>query len=757
MRGLEEELARLRERRFDRYDPAWLSRLALLPHWTDAQAETLRLDPVDAPDLIESTTILLPDGEEERTFWLRESLREELGAYLRRDHPRTLATTLTSLITTLTDEPQAASADWLNAARMQRDDPTGVRLISAVSALTREGRAAEAARLVSVAKSLADIVGGHLAGSARRAGWYLARTAREAEDAHHLRRYQPRSAIQEAVDTSGWAVHLLGPGGAGKTMLIRHLSRPEARGTAVARVDFDHLDPRYPEDRPGEMFLALGVDLLGHAMTRAAVAAFEDYVALTTVDLTTGTPTLPDLAASFAGFLRRLPPALLILDTCEELAKLYPPGEPAPGIDITFTLLELLHDQVPTLKVLLAGRRHLVPPPTGSPTGPLLRPRPYLRVIEVAGFTPPESRRYLTGQRVPGHLHEPILANTLGPDGHNPFDLAAYADWIRAEPALDPHDLLTARGDPYIERRIIGRIRDDDVTRCLGVAAELGTFGLPLVSAEFARLGADPAAVVDAISGHEWARVTAHTPRGRPAEVELEENLRRRLRAVTAAAPSRFLSTATASAATPPRRSCPPPTSRPSPSPSSWQPYGSRPPPKRWPCGTRSPIASRPRTPGAGPPRSPPGRWPNSPATANPCAARWWPRRRPAVPAQARAAPVRCGARPNAWARRTRRWAGWRSATSTAWTWPNSSPGRPTSAQKTSSTPLTRGRRRMTGVTSTPTTSPASPTRPPTTRPAAASSSTPRWQPPATASLPRRLRNWPRGLGRSRRSGRVTC
>ncbi|GAA2770269.1 hypothetical protein GCM10020219_043590 [Nonomuraea dietziae] len=541
--GLQEELERLRAQRFAAYPAATLAALALLPRWTDTLARTAELGAVPE-ELVESTMLLLDDGGQERAFWVRESVRAELGAYLRREH----ADTLRRALRRLTGLLYRVDHDWFTVADVHEKDPTGLRLLREVSDRVEAGRLPEAARLVATAEALADVLGGHLTGSARRAAWRLARATREAEDAHRLRHYQRRDEIEEEMLVGpSWAVHLLGSGGAGKTMLVRRL----ATRVTTARVDFDHLDPRYPESRPGEMFTALAVDLLGWVGSRAGEAAYRRF--LDAVEelheelarpyrLESRTePLLDRMVAAFAGLLTSLDQEVtLVLDTCEELAKLYPPGEPAPGIDMTFALLERLHALVPSLRVVLAGRRWLVPPPSGAPSGPLLRPRPYLRVLPVGGFTRAEAERYLTARGLPPRFTPAVLSRAAGENGYNPFDLAVHADWVLAEPSLDPASLVTDPGDPYIERRVIGRLRDPALVRCLGVAAELGTLDRALAAAEFAALGVEADAVFGELAAQEWARVRAHTPDGRPSVVELEAQLCARLRAVTSADPDRF-------------------------------------------------------------------------------------------------------------------------------------------------------------------------------------------------------------------------
>ncbi|RVX42653.1 hypothetical protein EDD27_5290 [Nonomuraea polychroma] len=575
MSGLDEQLLdRLRERRFERYPPEWLARLALLPQWTAAVSRALEFEPVADSDLIESTTVLNADGVEERTFWVRESVRPELGAYLRDHHALVLTETVEDLLHMLTVYHPALSqadaellANWRHAVTAFHEDPSGLTLLRRVSSLMSDERLPEAARLVATARALGEVLGEPLAGASRRAEWRLGRANRQAEDAHYLRHFQRRPGLELELLGTGddqWASHLLGRGGAGKTMLIRSIGASAAvdqpgaassprpfEGRIVGRVDFDHLDPRYPEDRPGEMFLALTVDLLGFVETRRAEYAYRRF--LDTVDALHEEMARSErlsrlvaeakgrMVAAFAELLIGLDkPVLLILDTCEELAKLYPPGEPAPGIDMTFELLEDLHARVPSMRVLFAGRRWLVPPPPGGPAGPLLRPRPYLRVIHVGGFTPEEAHSYLAARGVPDRHVEAVMERARSADEYNPFDLAAYADWVLSEPTLDPEVLRSAPGDPYIEQRIIGRLRDPAVVRCLGVAAELGRLEGILGREELTRLGVDADAVITVLGGQEWTRVSAYAADGRPAVVELEENLRERLRAVTVADPTRF-------------------------------------------------------------------------------------------------------------------------------------------------------------------------------------------------------------------------
>ena len=67
-----------------------------------------------------------------------------------------------------------------------------------------------------------------------------------------------------------WAMHYLGGGGVGKTMLMRALTSGTAEHlpagfevppTVTARIDFDHINPDYPARRPGLLFAQLAEEL----------------------------------------------------------------------------------------------------------------------------------------------------------------------------------------------------------------------------------------------------------------------------------------------------------------------------------------------------------------------------------------------------------------------------------------------------------------------------------------------------------------
>lgn len=281
---------------------------------------------------------------------------------------------------------------WLRVVARHLDDPSGVELLADVEGLVSSGRSAEALGVVGAAQALGDVLGEPLVSSARRAQWRIDRGHRQALDARTVAHYLPHPRVEEALrDLVGgagatWALHLLGAGGVGKTMAVRDLSsgRFAARwGLAqppVARIDFDHLDPRYPYGRPGELLLALVGELFTYSSTREAESAFRDTDdALALLHEAVAAPDgvdpglLDDAVRTFADLLDSLGGVVvLVLDTCEELAKLHPPGGRAPAVDKTFELLERLHARAPSMRVVLAGRRTLVPSPDGRTSGGLV-------------------------------------------------------------------------------------------------------------------------------------------------------------------------------------------------------------------------------------------------------------------------------------------------------------------------------------------------------------------------------------------------
>ena len=275
-------------------------------------------------------------------------------------------------------------------------------------------------------------------------------------------------------------------------MLIRYLASGRyaaERGLPpipVARADFDHISPDYPVRRPVQLLLELADELALHtaASDRAdrALSAFRAraaraHEAVSGLREAGGAPLRNEEVAravdSFGDVLAELGDVLLILDTCEELAKADMGNPATPAVRTTLDIIERLHKRAPSVRVLVAGRRPLPE-------------RPYLTVQPVSGFTVGEARDYLAASDRPpsadladamirqsAAIDGPVPAEGELPERVSPFDLALYAAWADEDPGLDVAQV--ARGsDAYIEGRIIERLGDPLVERALPVLAAGG-------------------------------------------------------------------------------------------------------------------------------------------------------------------------------------------------------------------------------------------------------------------------------------------
>ncbi|MBE8521898.1 ATP-binding protein [Amycolatopsis sp. H6(2020)] len=549
-------------RAFAEFDDWTLCLLGLLPEWTPELAGRLDLhwsgelaefvERLVQADLVEHRQAA---GGVLRSFWVRPHRRRELGDYLRdRMDPMVVVGFYEEVCTRVAGERLPELRTWLQVRDFQAD-PSGGLLLDRIETLLREDDLPGAATVVTTSRVVCEIIGGPLEDAVKRAKWRLDREYRTRDDLGHLDGYHRRAEIESALTDlvtrrdERWAVHLFGNAGVGKTMTVRYLASgklAEDHGIPrfpVARVDFDHLDPRYPERRPAELLVAMTDELLGFATSRGAehrYRAVRDAADAVHEELSRSDPdrsSVEDLRVKainrFAEFLGELPsPVVLVLDTCEELAKLYAAGASAPAIDQTFDLLERLHKQNSGVLVVLAGRRYLVKPDDVSYSGPILHRHDYVRVVPMSGFTRDDALGYFDEREIPERLHRVLLERSADGDRHNPFELAGLCDWVRDESNLDLAELAATVVDPYVERRILNRIQDRDVLAALPVAVALGEFDRALITPALTRLGVDVAAAFDGLSAQEWVQVRHLGDDGMPRVIEVDEHLRERLRAV---------------------------------------------------------------------------------------------------------------------------------------------------------------------------------------------------------------------------------
>ncbi len=411
---------------------------------------------------------------------------------------------------------------WLTLA--QAPDPVrmgeqiGERVGAAIDASANAGGlySAEAAAWAEAAEPLADIFGGPvevaLAGAQRRLELYR----RDARDLRYLKNYFARkdqeSAFEELIatgDNPAWALHYAGMGGIGKTMLVRRIRTGLAREKrlAVGHVDFDQLNPDYPRRAPGLLLQSLASDLrLNDDPSVAKLFAVFDQEIQNAhrrlqgryQDSGQADSQAPDGIRNAVGFFiealrqiwRQGLRPLLILDTCEELARMRLDRTIPENLRFTFDLVEQIYDGIPELRVVFSGRRALAASGAGWKwPGCTLPERKYLRLFEIVPFYEDEATEFLhryerDNQRVPDGIVEAILKQSrvkhasteaaswssrvqwADADSHAPrpgelyypFDLDLFARWACSPDGLDEKKLLEGGAHYYVKERIVDRI-----------------------------------------------------------------------------------------------------------------------------------------------------------------------------------------------------------------------------------------------------------------------------------------------------------
>lgn len=573
--------------------------LALAPVWTVAMAEACgfptdgakveeTLKRIHAEGLCEFSSVtpemevirgeaeVQPDLRAQR-FWMADTTRADVlqrvirdpqrGMRYLREEMQLIGETVQKAQSADVPVPDAVARWAMLAARAKSTRGVAELLDGRVEDLLGAGQSGEALRWVEAARRLEELLGGDLTAAVERAGRRLELFHRRKDDERHLRRFLERreqiDAFNALIDGPDdlWALHYIGSGGVGKTMLVRHITARLApqRKASAARIDFDYLNPDYPSRAPGLLLAQLAEELRLHDETGAAARLFASFdrkvlrlherlggsfagarIALAT----TQDPEFDELIETFAKAAASLPqPVILFLDTCEELAKIRPDGTVPENVQATFGILEHLHGLLPGLRVVFCGRRPLASAGAGwrCPTAPH-PPRPYLRLRQIRGFTREVAERYLLKKaQAPPHLVESILQRS--PDTgdvatfewdqpedrpadvarYSPFDLALYAAWAREDPSLTPETIRAADADQYVNMRIVGRIRHPALRELLPAVALLGRFDHDTLRAAS---DADPGSfdqVFQELSNQEWID-------RQPAQfLEVERGLRPRL------------------------------------------------------------------------------------------------------------------------------------------------------------------------------------------------------------------------------------
>jgi hypothetical protein len=527
--------------------------LAAPPLWTRAVASAAGFPVGDVLGFIKracdanwcKTEGPLLDDDPDLTFWMPDEVRRDVIDLIRHDRssqlrPRSsygadsgladVGRIASAMLRAREEDVPGALAAW---ARLMVEPATAPAvLVDRVALLVANLDLSGAQDLVIAGEAISAVVGGTADIALGRARRLLSLGLRRRQDERALGKYLNRPELSNAVDrllapdAAQWALHLRGVGGVGKTMQIRYLAsgryaRERRRSPIpVTRVDFDHMRPDYPVRRPVQLLVELadelslhtaGVERADRQMADFHARATRAHEAVSGLREAIGSPLdnaeVGSAIDSFGAVLDQLGKehggVLLILDTCEELAKADMGNPAAPAVRATFTILERLHQRAPSLRVLFAGRR------------PLLE-KDYLTVQPVAGFTAEEARRYLamsSAQPLDVELADAMIRQSPAvelprdpasdqprEERVNPFDLALYAAWADEDPDLTAAQ-VDAGSDAYIEGRIIERLGDPLVKRALPL---LATAGRGRVETLASCLDADRAFVGRRLAVQEW-------------------------------------------------------------------------------------------------------------------------------------------------------------------------------------------------------------------------------------------------------------
>jgi hypothetical protein len=526
-----------------RLDPACIRWVSLVPVWTPTLATRCGMpgwtsaSDVDvlaawrAEGLIESmvTPLSIDDAgqvtPEKHLFWVPRNSRaawlSQIEAEDGRDRLAALARDIAGRILIQPRDRHMPPATWRWAVvTANATGPTSTLRDIVERELTdalAHDRPDEAWLWIEALQRVAEIVPGEATTLHQRAVRRLALFDRQRNDRAMLRDYLPRPALFAAYrelltgPDDLWAVHYLGGGGVGKTMLMRALTSGTAEHvppgfevppTVTARIDFDHINPDYPSRRPGLLFAQLAEELrLKDDSLRASenfgllfnkIALLHERVGREPTPAADIDDMLDVFRWACEGVARqRGARVVLLLDTCEELDRLGPDGALPNSVERTFDLLERLHAKMPALRVVLCGRRPLAGAYAGGEAVTSRLPsRPWLRLHRVFAFSEAEARDYLGRAAVPETLVPPVLSRSVAAGSsaalglaqeeaaprYSPFSLSVYATWIAKQHDIGPETILNDRVDHFVRIRILDRIHNEDVRRLLPHVALLGRF-----------------------------------------------------------------------------------------------------------------------------------------------------------------------------------------------------------------------------------------------------------------------------------------
>jgi hypothetical protein len=571
-----ERVERETSERLSQIPPQALEWLALLPIWTVGLADACGFPSADGEPpretllrihglgLCRHTPAAAPDPASER-FWMSSDQRATQIARAIQDY-ESGRDEIQRTVKDLTDRVRQSGTvilpiveRWAALASAEHPAEIGKRLLDQV-----EREPSQIARWLEAARPLEEIFKGEVTAAFVRALRRMEHQDRRDADFRMLKKYVVRSKqlddFEELLNGLDdlWALHYVGAGGVGKTMLMRHLSgeRIPALGGTSARIDFDHINPDYPSRAPGLLLVQLAEELRLQSPSGAAEELFGSFFEkMSTLQEQFGrreeTP-VPEAALSsplfelalnnLAEAVQRLPrPVVILLDTCEELAKVQLDGQVPHNVATTFRILEEMHRRAPFLRVVFCGRRLLASAGSGwwlETPHPVHPARLFLRLHVMRGFDPQEAESFLGKGEVPEKLREPILLRSRAagffiPEGrgraapwtgtqYSPYSLDLHAAWVQENPDVTIGEILDSRVDPFVRIRVLSRL-PASLEGLLPTVALLGSFDEPTL---LAASGFDPDgfdALFRELADQEWvARLGSNL-------LEVEPEMRTRL------------------------------------------------------------------------------------------------------------------------------------------------------------------------------------------------------------------------------------
>jgi hypothetical protein len=511
----EERLAERRRKRLATIEPDTLTFIALVPVWSQELADATgfsqtsdwetSLSRAQALRLLDNASTTTAEGEIS-LFWISDTARPWVVEYLRReqDDPDYLlkkAAEIGERIYSSAEQgvsvPQA-TLRWAQLAQNAKGGSAAIAqtLSSQVRELFAANKTAGAEDWLNTGDTLAKVFGEELVNAVALGNRRVELSYRQALDERYLKQFVRRKeqirAFEELIEGSGdqWALHYLGMGGVGKTMLLRHIGyhAPKTYEAVVGRIDFDYLSPDYPVRRPGQLLLALAEDLRLHFTKPSQETSYDrcrrELIYLH--EILSDAPPPEDPLANvehprfrgaleiFSELLRLFPGrVVLVLDTCEELIKEQLGGGKLPHLRATFQILEDIHEMVPEARVVFAGRRLLTKGGAGwqvnlkelaeARRGYLLEPKAYLRLHLMRGFSEEEALRlFAKFEREHEQMPEDVRLAILQASFDHGTPAAVYDSEDRRPLVISPalYDRLlrallayeAARGPEYLSR-----------------------------------------------------------------------------------------------------------------------------------------------------------------------------------------------------------------------------------------------------------------------------------------------------------------